>query len=135
VKRVFEKFKRTLDKVHPASLCDRSIQTDLKNKDIDSFLERLEVSKTLASEIVATFAIQKGAQSADSVDIFRADLDNYLVLAKAKGVKGADKEKIAERLSFLSQMAHEFAKKELQAQSKNEKRSIELSHEHLFAHP
>jgi hypothetical protein len=88
----------------------------LKNKDTDSFLQRLEVSKTLATEIVATFAIQKGAQSADSIDIFRADLDDYLVLAKAKGLKGADKEKIADRLSLLSQMAREFAKKELEPQ-------------------
>ncbi len=78
----------------------------------DSFQEKLEVCKTLASEIVATFAVQKGIQSADVIDIFRADLDNYLVLAKTKTLKAAEKEEIADRLLFLSKMAREFAKRE-----------------------
>lgn len=79
---------------------------------MDSFQEKLEICKMLASEIVATFAVQKGIQSADAVDVFRADLDNYLVLVKTKTLRAADKDKIADRLSFLSQMAREFAKRE-----------------------
>jgi hypothetical protein len=81
-------------------------------RDFNSLPEKLEVSKTLASEIVATYAVQKGAQSADSIDIFRADLDNYLVLAKSKNLKGTKKEEISSRLSVLSEMAYQFAKKE-----------------------
>ncbi len=104
-------------------------------KDMSSFPQKLEVSKTLASEIVATFAVQKGVQSADSIDIFRADLDNYLVLANAKGLKGADRKKIADRLLFLSKMAREFAKKELESQGKTGSKLMEFPHEHLFANP
>ena len=104
-------------------------------RDPSSLPQKLEASKSLASEIVATFAVQKGVQSADSIDIFRADLDNYLVLAKAKGFKGADRDKIAERLSVLSEMAHQFAKREFESQSKEEGKSIVFSHERLFANP
>jgi hypothetical protein len=104
-------------------------------RDPSSFPKKLEASKSLASEIVATFAVQKGVQSADSIDIFRADLDNYLVLSKTKGLKGVDRDKIAERLSFLSEMAHQFAKREFESQSKEEDKSIALPHERLFANP
>ena len=100
-------------------------------RDIGSFPEKLEVSKTLACEIAATFAVQKGIQSADSIDIFRADLDNYLVLAKTKSLNGADKRKIADRLSFLAQMAYEFAKKESQEQEKRQS-AKDSEHKALF---
>ena len=96
---------------------------------------RSSLQREKSSEIVATFAVQKGVQSADSIDIFRADLDNYLVLAKAKGLKGVDRYKIAERLSVLSEMAHQFAKRELESQSKEEGKPIVFSHERLFANP
>ena len=101
-------------------------------KDMESFPEKLEVSKTLASEIVATFAVQKGIQSADSIDIFRADLDNYLVLAKSKGLKGADKDEIAKRLSVLSEMANQFARKELDDQEKQKTASNESDRKALY---
>jgi hypothetical protein len=81
-------------------------------KDAGSFVEKLEASRTLACEIVATFAVQKGIESADSIDIFRSDLDNYLVLVKTKNMKAVDREELAKRLSILSDMAHQFAKKE-----------------------
>jgi hypothetical protein len=81
-------------------------------RDVKSFAEKLETSKALACEIAAVFAAQKGIESADSIDIFRADLDNYLILAKTEGFKAADKAKIAGRLSMLSEMASQFAKKE-----------------------
>ncbi|MHB8567583.1 MAG: hypothetical protein ACYC7D_13620 [Nitrososphaerales archaeon] len=84
--------------------------------DLDSFPEKLQIARILASEIVATFAVQKGIQSADSIDIFRAELDNYLVLVKSKALRGADKDKIANRLSLLSEMAFQFAKRESEAE-------------------
>jgi len=80
--------------------------------DMSTFPRKLEVCKTLASEIEATYAVQKGIESADSIDIFRADLDNYLVLAQTKGFEGADKKKVATRLRALSEVARQFAKKE-----------------------
>ena len=91
------------------------------SKDMISFPEKLEACKTLACEIVATFAVQKGIESADSIDIFRSDLDNYLVLAKTEGLKGADKDELAKRLSVLSDMAYQFAKKESDSSGKSPK--------------
>jgi hypothetical protein len=80
-----------------------------------SFLEKLEASRTIALEIVATVAAQKGIESADSIDIFRSDLDNYVALAKTKGIKGAStRNELAKRLSVLSELATQFANKENQ---------------------
>src|SRR5208283_2313569 len=102
-------------------------------KDMGSFPEKLEASKALASEIVATFAVQKGIESADSIDIFRADLDNYLVLAKKEGLKRADRDKIADRLSLLSEMALQYAKKEFNNPEKVKTASTNHFKETVFA--
>lgn len=72
----------------------------------------------MACEIVATFAVQKGIESADAVDIFRADLDNYLELLKKKDLEHIDRDELAKRLSSLSDMANQFAKKEYENRSK-----------------
>jgi len=99
--------------LHQASSCAKD-----KNADFSSLLQKIEACKTLASEIIATFAVQKGIESADAVDIFRADLDNYLLLLKEKNLKEIDKTELAERLSSLSVMSSQFAKKEFQFQAK-----------------
>ncbi len=94
-----------------ASTLNQAAESSQRN--VENLKEMLEASKTLACEIVAAFAVQKGIESADSIDIFRAELDNYLVLAKSKdGLKKADKYQIERRLSSLSDMATQFAKKE-----------------------
>ena len=94
-----------------------NLLSEAKDKLADSksfpvFLEKLESSRALASVTVAAFAIQNGISSADSVDIFRADLENYSVLARKTGLKGVE-DKVAAQLSTLSAMAHQFARKEL----------------------
>lgn len=77
-----------------------------------SFLQKLETSRAIALEIVATVAVQKGVDSADSIDLFRSDLDNYLALAKTKRTRSsATRSELAKRLSVLSEMAAQFAKK------------------------
>jgi hypothetical protein len=99
-----------------------------KNVDHPALLQKIEAAKTLASEIVATFAVQKGIESADSIDIFRADLDNYLLLLKQKkNVKEIDREELAKRLSLLSDMANQFAKKEFESRKETYAISIDGS--------
>jgi hypothetical protein len=103
--------------------------SDTKNslKDTGSSQEKPDDSRVLASETVATFAVQKGLQGADNIDIFRAELDNYAVLIGTKCAKGIDKNEIAKRLSFLSDLASEYAKKEFNSQEKERHLSNETT--------
>lgn len=89
-----------------------------RDKYSNSFPRNLEACKTTACEIVATFAVQKGIESADAVDVFRADLDDYLQLLKKKDLKDIDRDELAKRLSSLSDMANQFAKKEYETRIK-----------------
>lgn len=96
-----------------------SIASDsAKNKYGDSFPRKLEACKSMAYEIVATFAVQRGIESADSVDIFRADIDNYLELLKQKDLTKINGDELAKRLSTLSEIANQFAKKESENRGK-----------------
>jgi hypothetical protein len=81
-------------------------------RDSNEFSKLLDSSRTLAYEIVATFAAQKGVQGADAIDIFRSSLDDYFVMIRSGGFKSADKERLANRLYALSEMAIQFSEKE-----------------------
>jgi hypothetical protein len=102
----------------------REAASHVKLEDASEFTKRLEFSRVLAYELVATFAALKGIQGADSINIFRSALDDYYVMVQSGGFKNADKQKLANRLYALSEMAMQFSEKE---EESKEQQKIEVS--------
>jgi hypothetical protein len=101
------------------SLLLNNASSSAKDKYSNLLPQKLKACKMMACEVVAAFAVQKGIESADAVDIFRADIDDYLQLLKRKDLKDIDRDDLAKRLSLLSDIANQFAKKELESRSKS----------------